>query len=151
MRLSRHLSRLSIAALVAVMLPLAGCSWIPSWGVYKIDINQGNFITQDAVEKLKAGQTKSQVKILLGTPLVADAFHTNRWDYVYRFESAGRLRDEHKLSVLFENDKLVKWTRDEMPISPIRGYAGDNKDGVIRSVTAEEGGFWGTIRGWFGW
>jgi outer membrane protein assembly factor BamE (lipoprotein component of BamABCDE complex) len=137
--------------LVTLLAVVAGCSWAPTWGVYKIDINQGNFVTQDVMEKLRVGQTKSQVRLLLGTPLVADAFHANRWDYVYRFESSGRVREEHRLTVLFEDDKLARWSNDQLPVSPIRGYAGDTKDGVVRSVEADGGGFWGTIRGWFGW
>jgi outer membrane protein assembly factor BamE len=145
----RFLIRLLPLALAAALV--AGCGWAPTWGVYKIDINQGNFVTQDALEKLRVGQTRSQVRVLLGTPLVADAFHANRWDYIYRFESGGRLREEHRLTVLFQDDKVVKWTNDELPVSPVRGYAGENKDGVVRSVSADEGGIWQTIRGWFGW
>ena len=137
--------------IVTAALLAAGCSWAPTWGVYKIDINQGNYVTQDALEKLKVGQSKSQVRLLLGTPLVADAFHANRWDYVYRFESGGRLREEHRLTVRFQDDRVASWTNDTMPISPIRGYTGENTDGVVRSVDAADKGFWGTIRGWFGW
>ena len=147
-----RLPALSLHPLIfAAVLSLAGCSWAPTWGVYKIDINQGNYVTQDALDKVKVGQSKSQVRLLLGTPLVADAFHANRWDYLYRFESAGRLREERRLTVLFQDDKVVKWTNDPMPISPIRGYAGENTEGVVRSVSTDDKGFWGTIRGWFGW
>jgi outer membrane protein assembly factor BamE (lipoprotein component of BamABCDE complex) len=148
MQLSNILTR---GLLFVAVLLIAGCAWAPSWGVYKIDINQGNFVTKDAIDKLKAGQTKSQVRILLGTPLVADAFHANRWDYVYRFESSGRLREEHRLTVLFEDDKVVRWSSDELPVSPIRGYAGDTSEGVVRSVSADDTSWWGRIRGWFGW
>ena len=147
-----HLPDLSLHSIVfASALSLAGCSWAPTWGVYKIDINQGNYVTQDVVDRLKVGQSKSQVRLLLGTPLVADAFHANRWDYLYRFESAGRLREEHRLTVLFQDDKVVKWTSDTLPIAPIRGYTGESTEGVVRSVSADDTGFWGTIRGWFGW
>jgi outer membrane protein assembly factor BamE (lipoprotein component of BamABCDE complex) len=142
-------SLLAASALAAAVL--AGCSWVPSWGVYKIDINQGNFVTQDLVERLRVGQTKSQVRSLLGTPLVADAFHANRWDYIYRFESSGRLREEHRLSILFDDDKVTRWTNDTLPVSPIRGYAGETRDGVTRSVSAEDNSWWGRIRGFFGW
>ena len=138
-------SLLATAALAATVL--AGCSWVPSWGVYKIDVNQGNFVTQDLVDRLREGQTKSQVRALLGTPLVADAFHANRWDYVYRFESSGRLREEHRLSIVFEDDKVARWTNDTLPVSPIRGYAGETHDGVTRSVAAEDNSWWGRIRG----
>jgi outer membrane protein assembly factor BamE len=130
---------------------LAGCSWVPTWGVYKIDINQGNFITQDLVDKLKLGQTKSQVRTVLGTPLVADAFHANRWDYVYRFESGGRVLEERKFMVQFQDDKLAQWGGEELPVSPIRGYAGERKDGVTTSLSVEDKSWWGTIRDFLGW
>ncbi len=135
----------------ALCFLVAGCSWVPTWGVYKIDINQGNFITRDLVEKLKVGQTKSQVRIILGTPLVADAFHANRWDYVYRFESGGRVLEERKFTVLFQDDTLTKWGDDELPISPIRGYAGERKEGVTTSISVEDKSWWGTIRDFLGW
>src|SRR6476619_4497685 len=139
-----------LAVLVLAMAALAGCSWVPSWGVYKIDVNQGNFVTQDLVERLRVGQTKSQVRAILGTPLVADAFHANRWDYVYRFETSGRLREEHRLVILFDDDKVTKWSNDTLPVSPIRGYAGESREGVVRSVTADDDSWWGRIRGFFG-
>jgi outer membrane protein assembly factor BamE len=135
----------------ALCFLVAGCSWVPTWGVYKIDINQGNFITQDLVEKLKVGQTKSQVRIILGTPLVADAFHANRWDYVYRFESGGRVLEERKFTVLFQDDKLTKLGDEVLPISPIRGYAGERKEGVTTSISVEDKSWWGTIRDILGW
>ena len=137
--------------LFAAVVTVAGCSWAPTWGVYKIDVNQGNFVTQDVAEKLRVGQTKSQVRVLLGTPLVADAFHANRWDYIYRFESSGRVRDDHRLTIHFEDDKVVKWSNDELPVAPIRGYAGDRHDGVVRSVSSDDTSWWGRVRDFFGW
>lgn len=135
----------------AVCCLMAGCSWVPTWGVYKIDINQGNFITQEMVEKLKVGQTKSQVRVVLGTPLVADAFHANRWDYVYQFESGGRVLDERKFMVMFLDEKLSKWGGEGLPISPIRGYVGERREGVTTSLSPEDRSWWGTIRDIFGW
>ena len=135
----------------ALCFVVAGCSWVPTWGVYKIDVNQGNFITQDAVEKLRAGQSKSQVRLILGTPLVADAFHANRWDYIYRFESSGRMIEDRKFMVAFADDKLSKWSGEDLPVSPIRGYAGERKEGVTTSISVEDKSWWGTIRDIFGW
>ena len=138
-------------AAAAICFLVAGCSWVPTWGVYKIDVNQGNFITQDLVEKLKTGQTKPQVRLILGTPLVADAFHANRWDYVFRYESGGRVLEERKFNVQFQDDKLAKWGGEEFPISPVRGYAGERKEGVTTSISADDKSWWGTIRDIFGW
>ncbi|MEP7083174.1 MAG: outer membrane protein assembly factor BamE [Betaproteobacteria bacterium] len=134
----------------ALCLLVAGCSWVPTWGVYRIDVNQGNFVTQDAVEKLRVGQTKSQVRLILGTPLVADTFHSNRWDYVYRFETGGRVIEDRKLMVAFEDDKLTKWSGADLPVSPIRGYVGERKEGVTTSISVEDKSWWGTIRDIFG-
>ena len=60
-----------------------------SFGVYKLDVNQGNYLTQDMVDRLKVGQTEAAGAPVLGTPLVASAFRDNRWDYVYEFKAAG--------------------------------------------------------------
>ena len=97
-----------------VFLGLAGCgSWSPNWSSpikslnpHKIDIQQGNAIDQEMVSKLKPGMTRSQVRFILGTPLVDDAFHPNRWDYVYRYIKGGTLTEQRRITVLFENDKL---------------------------------------------
>ena len=137
---------------VALCCLLAGCSWVPSWGVYKIDVNQGNYVTQDLVERLKAGQTRSQVRLLLGTPLITDAFHADRWDYVYRFESGGKVQDDRRLALLFKDDKLEKWTTEgTLPVSAIRGYQGERKDGVTTTVATEDNGWWRKFRDFMGW
>ena len=104
-----------------------------------------------AVEKLKTGQTKSQVRLILGTPLIADAFHGNRWDYVYRFENQGRVLEERKFMVAFKDDKLERWGGDDIPVSPIRGYAGERKDGVTTSLSTDDGGWWRSFRDFMGW
>ena len=136
--------------LVALCLLVTGCSWAPSLGVYKIDVNQGNFVTQDAVEKLKVGQSRSQVRLILGTPLIADAFHGNRWDYVYRFENQGRVIEERKFMVAFKDDKLESWSGDSVPVSPIRGYSGERREGVTTTVSSEDRSWWRTLRDIFG-
>ena len=98
--------RAIILTLVGLLL-LAGCSSVPSL-VYKIEIQQGNVITQEMVNKLKPGMTRSQVRFALGSPMISDAFHENRWDYVYRLEQRGKLVEQRHLAVFFEGDKLVR-------------------------------------------
>lgn len=90
-----------------VLLLLAGCSSVPSL-VYKIEIQQGNVITQEMVDKLKPGMTRSQVRFALGSPMISDVFHDNRWDYVYRLEQKGNLVEQRQLTVFFEGDKIVR-------------------------------------------
>ncbi|HEU4854967.1 MAG TPA: outer membrane protein assembly factor BamE, partial [Nitrosospira sp.] len=92
---------------LVVLLLLAGCSSVPSL-LYKIDIQQGNVITQEMVDKLKPGMTRSQVRFALGSPMISDAFHENRWDYVYRVDEKGRLVEQRNLTVFFEDDKLAR-------------------------------------------
>ena len=95
-------------------------TWFPlitQFGVYKLDINQGNFLSQDMVDRLKVGQTKQQVRLALGTPLVASAFRDNRWDYVYNFQRRGRVVEHRLFTVYFKDDVLARWEGDEMPQS----------------------------------
>jgi outer membrane protein assembly factor BamE len=93
------------------LLLITGCSSIPSV-LYKIDVQQGNIITQEMVDKLKPSMTKSQVRFVLGTALIDDVFHKDRWDYVYRLLQHGNLVEEYKLTVFFEDDKLVRTAGD---------------------------------------
>jgi len=92
------------AALVVmfVSLPMAACSISP----YRIDIQQGNVVTQESISKLKPDMTRAQVKFVLGTPLVTDTFHPDRWDYFYKFDKAGNPREQRRLTLVFREDKL---------------------------------------------
>ena len=85
------------------LLLLSACS------VHRIDIQQGNVITQEMFEKLKVGMEKKRVERILGTPLVVDPFHRDRWDYVYVYKSGDT--DEQQsahLTVYFANDQVSK-------------------------------------------
>jgi outer membrane protein assembly factor BamE len=95
-------SAIIMVALLSTLL-LSACS------VHRIDVQQGNVITQEMFEKLKIGMVKQQVERILGTPLVVDPFHRDRWDYVYIFKAGDTdERQSAYLSVYFENDKLNK-------------------------------------------
>jgi outer membrane protein assembly factor BamE len=91
---------------------LAACSSTPDvtslLSPYRIDVRQGNYVTQDMVARLKPGMSRDQVRFALGTPLVADMFHANRWDYVYRFEPGRGEVQLRRLVVFFEDNKLVR-------------------------------------------
>jgi outer membrane protein assembly factor BamE len=103
-------------ALIALFL--AGCKevpMLPTLTPYKIDIQQGNVVTQEMMEKLKPGMTPSQVRFILGTPLVVDTFHKDRWDYVYRYEKAGRLQEHRRIIVVFKDEKLARIEGDVIP------------------------------------
>ena len=103
---------------IASFLVISGCNNIGSMdfpGVYKISIPQGNIITQEMVDQLRPGMTKRQVIFVMGTPLVRDPYHQDRWDYVYNFQPGGGERGQERLSVLFENDQLVSLSGDLEP------------------------------------
>ncbi len=95
---------LAVFALCAAFL-LGGCNHLPK--VYKLDIQQGNVVTQEMVDKLKPGMTRAQVRYVLGTPLVQDAFHQNRWDYFYSFKKGSDgIPETRRLTLIFKDDIL---------------------------------------------
>ena len=75
--------------------------------IYKLDVQQGNIITAEMLMGLKPGMTRAQVKYVLGTPLIQDSFHENRWDYIYKMIKDDRLIEERHVVVRFEDDELV--------------------------------------------
>lgn len=78
--------------------------------VYRVNIQQGNFLTTETTDQLKEGMTRSQVRFLLGTPMVPDAFDEDRWDYLYTMQR-GRLKEPERrqLIVYFADDKVVRF------------------------------------------
>src|ERR1700728_2466256 len=84
-------------------------STLASACVYRINIQQGNFLDQAAVEQVKPGMTRSQVRYLLGTPMVADSFNKERWDYIYYLKK-GRTRhiDSRRVTVYFDGEKVAR-------------------------------------------
>ena len=77
--------------------------------VYRINVQQGNFLDQVAVEQVKTGMTRSQVRYLLGTPMVADTFDKERWDYIYYLKKGhSRKVDARRVTVYFDADKVAK-------------------------------------------
>jgi outer membrane protein assembly factor BamE len=93
---------------VAACLALSSCFLTP----HRIDVQQGNYLDTEAIAKLKPGMTRSQVRFLLGTPLLTDAFHPDRWDYLYIDRRKGRLVQEHRLTLWFEGDQLKRAVTD---------------------------------------
>ena len=111
-------TKLMLSSLTLVgLFALAGCSFP---GVYKVDIQQGNVVTQDMIDQLRPGMTRSQVRFIMGNPLITDTFHPNRWDYLYSIQPGGGQRRQERVSLVFNaNDQLA-------------GLAGDFKPGVSR-------------------
>ena len=99
---------------VFCLLILGGCTYFP--GVHKIDIQQGNLVTQEMVDQLRPGMSKSQVRFVMGTPLVMDTFQQNRWDYLLTLKQGS---DEEiireRISLFFKDDKLSYFNGDFRP------------------------------------
>ncbi len=105
---------------------MAGCSSISSLSAsainpvlwitpYRVDVTQGNFISKEQVDFLKAGMTRAQVKDVLGTPLITSLFHADRWDYVFTLKRQGVEPQSFKYSVFFKGDTLERFEGDSMP------------------------------------
>lgn len=95
-----------IYTLSLLILLLSACSTDKIPGVYRIDIQQGNEITQDMINQLKPGMTKNQVAYVMGTPLIIDTFHPNRWDYLYTFHLGNGDRQQRRITVFFSNNRI---------------------------------------------
>ena len=81
--------------------------------IYRIDIQQGNLLEEDVIDQVEVGMTRSQVQFLLGSPMVEDSFHQDRWDYTY-FLKLGRSRDIDRrwMIVHFQGDRVITIERD---------------------------------------
>ncbi|WP_281645910.1 outer membrane protein assembly factor BamE [Parendozoicomonas sp. Alg238-R29] len=110
-------------ALVLSAALMGGCSWFSDNnakllsfpGAYKIDIQQGNVITQDMVNQLRPGMTREQVKFVMGEPLLPDTYNASRWDYIYSFQPGGQQRTQQTLSVFFNGNTLSYFEGDVRP------------------------------------
>lgn len=88
---------------------------LPSIKPYKMDIQQGNVVTSKMMMQLRPGMTKSQVRFIMGTPLIADSFHANRWDYIYRMQKDGKLIEQRHVILDFEDEQLKRVRGDVIP------------------------------------
>lgn len=101
----------SITTLTLLLLLIGGCAKhegsfkLP--GVYRIDIQQGNVIEQEMLDKLKPGMQQNQVRFIMGTPAMVDPFHNDRWDYVYTFSKGGKQREQRHIILYFKDEKLA--------------------------------------------
>jgi outer membrane protein assembly factor BamE len=112
---SMHLIFTRLTTLGVLALLASGC-------VYRMDIQQGNFLDGKTVDQLAVGMTRSQVRYLLGTPMVPDLFDKDRWDYLYYFQR-GRLRrpEQRHVVVYFKDDKVRNFERDNVPETAPQG------------------------------
>ena len=98
-------------------LTLASCSTILSYvpGVYSLEIKQGNIIDQSMIDQLRPNMSKRQVLYIMGSPMMNDVFHKNRWDYIYSDQPSGEDRVQKQVTLFFENDQIVGIQGDFRP------------------------------------
>jgi outer membrane protein assembly factor BamE len=111
MRPLRHFS--SATATLLLSLLATGC-------VYRMDIQQGNLLDAEQIDQVEVGMTRSQVRFLLGTPMIIDSFNLDRWDYLYRLQRGHQRKVyKHHLVVWFEADKVTRI--EELVPVPVKG------------------------------
>ena len=156
-------NRLPAFILLPAILFLSACTWEPDLSdiglprVHKVDIPQGNVIEQDQINQLRPGMNKQQVRFVMGTPMLDDSFHANRWDYIFRFKPGYGDIDFKQATLYFNNeDKLVSIqgtfrpgdeaearTSTEIVVVPLEDYENDGSNG--------EKGWWASFVDFFAW
>lgn len=103
---------------IASLCVLGACKEVPVLPTitpHRMEIQQGNFVTQEMVAKLQPGMTRNQVRFILGTPLVVDPFRSDRWDYFYVLQKRGTTVEQRRIVVVFKDDKLDRVEGDVVP------------------------------------
>lgn len=110
------LNLLKVLSLVVCVAILGACSSLRFPGVYRIPIQQGNYLEEEMIEQLEVGLSKRQISYIMGTPMIQDTFNPDRWDYFYNLKRGDKeLRSNHFV-VYFENDQVTHWEGDYTPI-----------------------------------
>ena len=133
---------------VTAFLLISACSTDNIPGLYQIDVQQGNNVDQEMLNKLEPGMTKNQVAYVMGTPLLIDTFHPNRWDYIYSYQPGGEEREQRRITLYFnddetlshvEGDTRVVASREELPQT-------ERKDkNVVVPLNEQKTGFFGGL------
>ena len=93
---------------IIISIACAGLMTLSACSVHKVDIQQGNVITPEMRSQLKVGMSKRQVSFVLGSPLLIDPLHRDRWDYVYTFSKGRKALEIQRMTLFFEGDKLAR-------------------------------------------
>lgn len=119
------LRRVLIALAPVVLLTACGSTGGVSWSKpetlfgllepYRIDVVQGNVVTQEVMAQVQPGLGRPQVKDILGTPLLADPFHADRWDYVFTIRRQGVADQKRRVTVFFKNDVVERFDTEPLP------------------------------------
>jgi outer membrane protein assembly factor BamE len=121
----RYFSALRYLLILSVFLCVSCGTALPTVKPYKLDVQQGNVVTSKMLLQLRPGMTKSQVRFIMGTPLIQDSFHGNRWDYVYQLRTGGKVIEQRRVILDFENELLKSVRGDVIPAGSGKDNAAD--------------------------
>jgi outer membrane protein assembly factor BamE len=120
-----------------------GCSGEHIPFVYRIDVPQGNVVTQDMLNRLEPGMSKQQVSLVMGTPLIVDPFHPDQWVYAYRLRRGGEEVEQRRITLYFKDDRLQRVDGDVKPAAAAAKAAPAAAGPVtVPLEPAEEPGLW---------
>lgn len=148
--LQSHIMRNIYIIVIALFISACGMA-LPTAKPYKLDIQQGNVVTSKMLLQLKPGMTKSQVRYIMGTPLIQDSFHGGRWDYFYQMREAGRVTEQHRVILTFKNELLDKVSGDVVAKQDGPATADDAANGtrvVNPTAVKKEEGFFEKLKFW---
>ena len=131
-------------------LSVASCSMILNNlpGVYTVDVQQGNIVDQAMIDQLRPGMSKRQVLFIMGSPMLKDTFHDDRWEYLYSNQPGGEPRQQKRISLYFKDDNIVGLQGDFKPSKlPVLKPSTDVTVDVPKRNLDES--LWGTISAWF--
>jgi len=138
--------------LLAVLCTSCGTA-LPTIKPYKLDVQQGNVVNSKMLLQLRPGMTKSQVRFIMGTPLIQDSFHGNRWDYVYQLRENGKITEQRRVILDFENELLKAVRGDVVPsgsekAKPNAGAASSGVRVVAPNIKPEEKSLMSKLKFW---
>ncbi len=153
-----HMHKLLIFITLASSVALSGCGSFADVGnaipnaldrmplIYRPTIQQGNIFTQEDIDRLQPGMDKRQVRFVLGTPMLEDVFHKDRWDFVYTVGVGSRPSELKKVALFFENDRLVNIEGDLRPL-PLSEQKPRDKEIVVEvpDWEGDQKGFWARL------
>ena len=138
---------------ICFSLTLSACNLVLNNlpGVYKLDIEQGNIVDQNMVDQLRPNMTKRQVTFIMGSPMLSDNFHENRWDYLYSKQVAGDERVQKRVSLFFKGDNLIGVQGDFRPSSMPKQLNKEELQSTLELPKRElEKSMSEKLSGWFG-
>lgn len=140
-----------ITIILLALASVACSSALPSLKPYRMDIQQGNVVTSKMMLQLRPGMTKSQVRFIMGTPLIQDSFHADRWDYFYEMRKGGKIIERRRVIMEFENDALKRVRGDVIPAGtgePVTEPAAVKQPAPSKKTTKEEKGLLDRLKFW---